>query len=75
MNFVKPVKRILLKHMITRGFPKGNNQLKRFKYYSWLRLKEFAEKETSLDKVLGSKEDFLAYLKKVHEYYLFHPSY
>ena len=67
-------KRILLENMIKRGFPKGNNQLKSFKYYSWLRLKEFAEKESSLEKVLGSNEDFLAYLEKVHEYYRKHPS-
>ena len=60
--------------MLKRGFPKSCTEGNKIKYYSWLRLKEFAEKESSLEKVLGSKEDFLAYLKKVHDYYTYHPT-
>ena len=44
--------------MLRKGFPKACNQENMLRCYSWLRLKEYANEESTLDKVLGSKENF-----------------
>ena len=54
-----------------RGFPKCLAP-KRFKYYSWLRFKYYANEESTIDTVLSSEELFLQLLKKVNNYYVVH---
>ena len=62
---------INLKNLLKRGFPKCLAP-KRFKYYSWLRFKYYANEESTIDKVLSSEELFLQLLKKVNNYYVDH---
>lgn len=60
-------KRISLGNLINQGFPKFEPL--KFKWYSWLRFKFFAERDSNLDNVLSSKEDFMSFLKTLHEFY------
>ena len=60
---------INLKKLLQRGFPKCLAP-KRFKYYTWLRFKYYANEESTIDTVLSSEELFLQLLKKVNNYYV-----
>ena len=64
---------INLKKLLQRGFPKCLAP-KRFKYYSWLRFKYYANEVSTIDTVLSSEELFLQLLKKVNDYYIHHTS-
>ena len=46
--------------------------VKRFKWYSWLRFKYFANEISTLDNILSSEKLFLEVLDKVHTYYRRH---
>ena len=57
---------INLMNLLQRGFPKCLAP-KRVKYYSWLRLKYYANEVSTIDKVLSSEELFLQLLKKFND--------
>ena len=62
---------IRLQDLLKRGFPKCV-VVKRFKWYSWLRFKYFANEISTLDNILSSEKLFLEVLDKVHAYYRKH---
>ena len=64
---------INLMNLLQRGFPNCLTS-KRFKYYSWLRLKSFANEVSTIDIVLSSEELFMELLKKVDNYYIYNQS-
>ena len=65
--------RINLMKFLQRWLPKCLAP-KRFKCYSWLHLKYYANEVSTIDTVLSSEELFLQILKKVNEYYIYHKS-
>ena len=55
-----------------RGFPKS--MAKKFKWYSWLRFKDFVGSDKKeLENVLGCEREFSNYVKKVHDHYTYNP--
>lgn len=61
-----------------RGFPKFKSQhtgFKSYKYYSWLRFKEFANNHSSIENVLSQEKVFDEITYKVNIYYTKHTQY
>ena len=68
---------ILIQDLLKRGFSKFETKLtnsQKFKWYSWLRFKAFATKDSTVENVLLSKDEFLRYLGKVDLHYKWHKS-
>ena len=66
------MKRIAYSALLRRGFGKFE---KKYKWYSWLRFKSFAQKNGCVDDVLANENMFLKVLSEVHEYYRMNPTY
>ena len=62
----------MLRYLRKRGFPTKTTAFE-YQWYYWLRLKELAEKEDSLQEMLEKEELFSSDLMMAHPYYRMQP--